>query len=73
MQQSAPPHPQPLPQGSIKVLYSPTVEDIKLQIKMFAPTLVYLSAGYTAISHNEQVPYATLNSLILQSIASTGT
>lgn len=61
-----------VPQGSIKVLYAPTVEDIKLQLKMFAPTLVYLSAGYTASSHSEQVPYATLNSLILQNIAPTG-
>lgn len=54
------------------MLYAPTMEDIKLQLKMFAPTLVYLSAGYTASSHNEQVPYATLNSLIVQNIGPTG-
>ncbi len=56
-------------QGSVKVLYSPTVEEIKLQLKMFAPTLVYLAAGYQ--QHKEDRP-PTLNSLILQHAGSSG-
>lgn len=59
-------------QGSVKVLYAPTVEEIKLQLKMFAPTLVYLSAGYQQQQKLQQDKPPTLNSLILQNIGSTG-